>query len=142
MKRTAYLLMILLLSFAPSNSAQQQQPTDPIGDNFIPPELIMQHQQLIALREEQKALIAAEIQKAQARFTELQWQLASEVEAMAAIVKQERVDEGQTLAQLDKILNLEREIKRAHFTLIVRLKNSLTLEQQTRLQELKRKLQK
>ena len=58
---------------------------------------------------------------------------------MASIVKQERLDEGQTLAQLDKILNLEREIKRAHFTLIVRLKNALTPEQQTRLQEIKRK---
>jgi Spy/CpxP family protein refolding chaperone len=132
--------LILLFGLIPTNRAQQQ-PADPIGDNFIPPELIMQHQQLISLKEEQRAVISAEIQKAQTRFTELQWQLASEVEAMASIVKQERVDETQTLAQLDKILNLEREIKRTHFMLIVRLKNSLTLEQQTRLQELKRKLQ-
>lgn len=141
MKRTVYTLVMLLLSFTPSIRAQQQ-PTDPIGDNFIPPELIMQHQQLIALTEEQRSVINSEIQKAQARFTELQWQLASEVEQMASIVKQGRVDETQTLAQLDKILNLEREIKRTHFTLIVRLKNALTVEQQTRLQELKRKLKK
>jgi Spy/CpxP family protein refolding chaperone len=140
MKRTIYSLMILLLAFVPSAWAQQQ-PNDPIGENFIPPELIMQHQQQIGLSQEQRGLINAEIQRAQSKFTELQWQLASEVEAMASIVKQERLDEGQTLAQLDKILNLEREIKRAHFTLIVRLKNALTVEQQTRLQEIKRKIQ-
>jgi Spy/CpxP family protein refolding chaperone len=139
MKRIVYTLMTLVVACVPSVWAQQQ-PSDPIGDNFIPPELIMQHQQQIGLTHEQRGVINAEIQKAQSKFTELQWQLASEVEIMASIVKQERLDEGQTLAQLDKILNLEREIKRTHFTLIVRLKNALTAEQQTRLQEIKRKI--
>ena len=101
----------------------------------------MQHQQEIGLSGEQRNFISAEIQRAQARFTELQWQLSSEVESMASLVKQDRVDEQQTLAQLDKILNLEREIKRAHFTLIIRIKNRLSPEQQTRLQEIKRKLE-
>jgi Spy/CpxP family protein refolding chaperone len=141
MKLTIYTLMMLLLACVPSVCAQQPS-GDPIGDNFIPPELIMQHQHQIGLTNEQRSVINAEIQKAQSKFTELQWQLASEVEMMASIVKQERLDEGQTLAQLDKILNLEREIKRAHFTLIVRLKNALSPEQQTRLQEIKRKAQK
>jgi len=43
------------------------------------------------------------------------------------------------MAQLDKILNLEREIKRTHIALVIRIKNRLSAEQQTRLQELKRK---
>ena len=120
--------------------AQQQQPAgDPIGDNFIPPELIMQHQQEIGLSPDQKSFINAELQKAQTKFSELQWQLASAVETMASLVKQERIDEAQTLAQLDKILDLEREIKRTHIALVIRIKNRLSAEQQTRLQEMKHK---
>src|SRR6185503_15667686 len=138
MKRTILVLTLFMLAGVQCLWAQQP-PNDPIGDNFIPPELIMQHQQEIGLSQEQKSFITAELQKAQARFNELQWQLAGEVETMASLVKQDRIDEAQTLAQLDKVLNLEREIKRTHIALVIRIKNRLSAEQQARLQELKRK---
>ena len=140
MRRIVLASTLLLLTGARPVWAQQQQPGgDPIGDNFIPPELIMQHQQEIGLSPDQKSFINAELQKAQTKFNELQWQLAGEVETMASLVKQERIDEAQTLAQLDKILNLEREIKRTHIALVIRIKNRLSAEQQTRLQEIKHK---
>lgn len=122
----------------PHPQAQPQPHHDPIGANFFPPEMVMQHQQAIGLTEEQRNFISAEIQKAQARFTELQWQMASEMETLSGLVSQARVDEQQTLAQLDKIMALEGEIKRSHFALVVRIKNRMTPEQQARLQELKR----
>ena len=137
MRRIFFAATILVLAGARLGLAQQ--PGDPIGDNLIPPELIMQHQQEIGLSQDQKSFINAELQKAQARFNELQWQLAGEMETMGSLVKQEKVDEAQTLAQLDKILNLEREIKRTHIALVIRIKNRLSAEQQTRLQELKHK---
>lgn len=117
-----------------------QQPSDPIGENLFPPELLMQHQQAIGLTEEQKTLVRTEIQKLQVRAFDLQFQLQGEVEKMAALTKQNRVDERQALAQLDRILNLEEEIKRAHFLAIIRIKNALTPEQQARLQEIKKRL--
>ena len=119
--------------------AQQppQAPADPLGEHLFPPELVMQHQQAIGLSEEQKNLIKAEVQKAQTRFTELQWQLQKEVETMISLVKEPKTDEQQVLTQLDKILGLEREIKRTHFTMVVKIKNSLTPEQQARLREIK-----
>lgn len=117
-----------------------QQPPDPIGDSLFPPELVMQNQQAIGLTEEQKIFIIAEIQKAQTRFTELQWQLQHEMETMASLVKLDRVDEQRTLAQLDRVLSLEREVKRTQITLVVRIKNKLTPEQLARLQEIKSRL--
>ena len=137
MRRIVFATTLVLLVGVQFVSAQQ--PSDPIGDNFIPPELIMQHQQEIGLSPDQKSYITAELQKAQARFNELQWQLAGEMETMASLVKQEKVDEAQTLAQLDKILNVEREIKRTHIALVIRIKNRLSAEQQARLQEMKHK---
>ena len=138
MRRIIFATTLVLLAGAQLVWAQQPG-GDPIAESFIPPELIMQHQQEIGLSAEQKSFIHSELQKAQTRFSELQWQLSSELETMAGLVKQEKVDEAQTLAQLDKILNLEREIKRTHITLVIRIKNRLSAEQQTRLQELKPK---
>ena len=140
MMLSIYTTCALLLFTAGAALAQQppQPPQpDPIGENLFPPELVMQYQQAIGLSEEQRSLIKAEIQKAQARFTDLQWQLQSEAETMASLLKEPRADEQQVLAQLDKILGLEREIKRAQFTLVLRIKNSLSPEQQARLRELK-----
>jgi Spy/CpxP family protein refolding chaperone len=73
------------------------------------------------------------------KFTELQWALSDEVERMAALVKQEQLDEQQILAQLDKVLNAEREIKRAQFSLLIQIRNTLTPEQRARLTELRSK---
>ena len=140
MKLRVYVLCVLLLFIYRATARAQQPPPDPLGENLFPPELVMQHQQAIGLTEEQRNFIKAEIQKAQTRFTELQWQLQNEVETMVSLVKEQRADEQQVLDQLDRILNLEREIKRTHFTLIVRIKNRLTPEQQARLREIKNKL--
>jgi Spy/CpxP family protein refolding chaperone len=112
---------------------------DPVGDNLFPPELIMSHQEAIGLAPEQKAYIREELRKAQGQFTDLQWQLQDAMEAFSSMLKQNSVDEQAALAQLDKVLVTEREIKRAQITLMVRIKNKLTPEQQARLRELRAK---
>jgi Spy/CpxP family protein refolding chaperone len=99
----------------------------------------MQHQEEIGLTDEQKNFLKTESRKAALRFTELQWQLADAGEKMAALVKQPRVDEQQAIAVLDQILDVEREIKRLQISLVIRTKNTLTPEQQARLQEIKNK---
>jgi Spy/CpxP family protein refolding chaperone len=110
---------------------------DPVGDNLFPPELVMAHQGGIGLDETQKTYIRAELLKAQTRFTELQWQLQDSMEALVALLKQTPADETRVIAQLDKVLTSEREIKRTQITLMLRIKNKLTPDQQSRLQKLR-----
>jgi Spy/CpxP family protein refolding chaperone len=111
---------------------------DPISQNLFPPELVMQHRQALALTEEQKAAIKEELMKASARFNELQWQMPDEMETMVGLTKGSSVDEQRVLAQLDKILNIEREVKRTQLTLAIRIKNKRTAEQQAKLMEIQR----
>jgi len=128
---------ILLLSFGAASSWQQPPPQpDPFAGQLFPPDLIMQHQQALNLSDDQKNFLKAELIKLQTRLTEVQWELQGEVEKLSALMKQDQVDEAQALAQLDKVLNLEREIKRAHIGLLIRLKNKLTSEQQARLRDI------
>lgn len=135
-------VIIAFSVFCANAVVAQQQPTDPLGEYLFPPELVMQHQQAIGLTKEQQKAILIELQKAQGRFMELQFQIQDEMETMISLVKKDRVDEQQVLAQLDKVLNFEREIKRTQFSLIIRIKNKLTAEQQAQLYKIKNELQK
>ena len=127
-------MILTLLLFSPL--AAQQPPEDPLRDVLIPPEAVMQHQQAVGLSDEQKNNFKVEVRQAQLKFTELQWTLQDEMERLASLLKQSKVDEKQAASQLDKVLAAEREIKRAQLMLLIRIKNNLTPAQQTQLREL------
>jgi Spy/CpxP family protein refolding chaperone len=139
MKPTLFFISLVLLIAIQPARAQQPPPQDPLGDSLFPPELVMQHQEEIGLTEAQKNFLKTESRKAALRFTELQWQLSDAAEKMAAVVKQPKVDEQQATAMLDQVLEAEREIKRLQISLVIRIKNNLTPEQQARLQDIKNK---
>jgi len=130
-------LFLVLLS--PAAARAQQPDQDPIGQSFFAPELVMQHQETIGLSPEQKDTFKNDIRQAQLKFTELQWKLQDEMEKLVSLVKQPHVDEQQALAQLDKVLAAEREVKKEQVKLLVRIKNNLTPEQQAKLAELRPK---
>jgi Spy/CpxP family protein refolding chaperone len=125
--------------FAAGAARAQQPDQDPIGQSFFAPELVIQHQEGIGLSAEQKEYFKTEIRQAQLKFTELQWKLQDEMEKLVTLAKQPRVDEQQMLAQLEKLLGAEREIKREQVTLLVRIKNKLTPDQQGKLLDLRNK---
>ncbi len=139
--RILVLCVGLLLATATAPGQQPHPGSDPIGENLFPPELIMQNQKAIGLEDAQKSYIISEVSKAQGRFTELQWQLQDAMETLATLLKRDAPDEQQVLGQLDKVLNLEREIKRTQITLMVRIKSKLLSAQQTRLRDLRGKPQ-
>jgi len=136
MAATALLGVALVSAQQPQPPQQPPPPMDPLGDVMFPPELIMGHTRDLGLTDDQKTFMRAEIQKSTARFNELQWQVQDAMEALHSLMKANPVNEQQALAQLDKVLDTEREIKRLHFGMAIALKNKLTLEQQTKLHEL------
>lgn len=137
--RLFYLFAILFLTTAMAG-AQQPAPApvpgqggpglDAFARNFYPPELIMQKQEALQLSDEQLTYFKTELRKAQLNFTELQWKLQDEAEKLTTLAKAQRLDEQAILAQLEKVLNAERDVKRAQLTLLVRIKNKLTPVQQ------------
>jgi Spy/CpxP family protein refolding chaperone len=108
---------------------------DPLAHLLFPPDVIMGHARQLNLTDEQKQFMRGEIQKTTATFQDLQWKLQDQVELLHETMKSTSVNEQQALAQLDKVLELEREIKRLHIGLAVRLKNRLTPEQQEQLHQ-------
>ena len=130
----------ILLSFTCPVLRAQSPPADPLAVNLFPPELVLQHQSDIGLTEEQRNALIAEVQKAQERFSDLQQRLQKEVEALGTLLKREQVEEQAALAQFDKVLSQEREVKRAHLAFVLGIRSKLTREQQAKLRDIKSKI--
>ena len=117
--------------------APHAQPPNPMFDVMLRPDLIMGHTRQLNLTEDQKTYMRSEIQKTTTQFNELQWNLQDQMELLHEMMKAPSVVEDQVLGQLNRVLDIEREIKRLHFSLAVRLKNKLTPAQQEELQKLR-----
>src|SRR5437762_7825412 len=121
----------------PERQGQPPQPPDPFGDAMFPPEMIMQHARELNLTQEQKTFMREEINRTTTRFNDLQWQLQDAMEALHETMKANQVNEQQALAQLNKVLDAEREIKTLHMGMAIRIKNRLTPDQQMKLQSMR-----
>lgn len=140
MKRVSAGIILVLLLVAPHARAGAQQPgNDPMAEHLFPPELVMKHQREIGLDEAQAKAIKQAMQQAQSRFFELQWDMQPESEKLVQLLQARPVDEAAVLAQADRVMTLERDVKRVHLSLLVRLKNLLREDQQRKLTELRRR---
>src|SRR5262245_62873011 len=152
-KITALVLMTVAVGLLAVGMASAQQPEpdqpqqprmppppppDMLDNSVFPPDVIMEHQRELGLTDQQKAFMRGEINKTSKVFNELQWQLQDAMEALRDTMKADQVNEQLALAQLDKVLNAEREIKKLHMALAIRIKNNLTPEQVQKLQNLTR----
>jgi Spy/CpxP family protein refolding chaperone len=147
MKRSLVVLALLVAPLAVPLDAQgppgggapgpAQGQSDPFGKFLFSPELVMQHQGQIQLQDGQRAALQAAIAQAQAKFVDAQWKISAEGEKLARLLQTPTVDEKLVLEQVDRILEIEREIKRAQMGLMVRIKNTLTPPQQAKLRELR-----
>jgi Spy/CpxP family protein refolding chaperone len=134
--RVAITLFVLLIAtFALADT--QSPKNDPVGEQLFPPELVMRHATAIGLDDRQRATIKEAVQKAQARFLDLQWDMQGEAEKMVRLLQARPVDEAAVLAQADRVMGLERDIKKAQLSLLVRIKNTLSGAQHEKLQTLR-----
>jgi Spy/CpxP family protein refolding chaperone len=144
MRRPSILLAVAWMALAASAAAAAPagapatDASDPIAQNLFPPELIMKHSSELGLDPQQRGAIKEAVQQAQSKFLDAQWEMQEETGKMVRLLQARPVDEKAVLAEVDRVLDLERQIKRTQISLLVRLKNLLTPTQQTRLAELRK----
>jgi len=119
--------------------AQKQQQPDMFADSFFAPELLLQQAEAIGLTDDQLTSIQSALEKAQPRFQDLNLRLEKEKDALVALTRKDQVKEKAAIDQLDKMLDIERELRRTHVALMITLKNKLTAEQLAKLKEIRLK---
>ena len=98
----------------------------------------MRHQEAIALGEDQRQTLIHEVQQLQSDIVPLQFELSEAAEKLERLLAGPEIDEARALAHVDQVTGLEAQVKKRHLTLLVRIKNLLTEEQQRKLEELRR----
>ena len=138
LNRLAVLMFGSLVLVSNSTAVDGPPSADPLAERLFPPELILQNGEAIGLSDQKRQEILSRVEKAQARFQELEQALLKERDALVALLDREKPDETAVLKQLDRTSDREREIKREQFGLMLMLRNGLTAEQQARLKELRK----
>ena len=122
-------VLVMALAFAGPLFGQGPNRLDPIKQLLFPPELIMKHRAKLNLDDKQQKILKQELQRAQADVFDLKWRIDDETDILAKILETTPINESELLAQADKVMALEQQIKRSHLTLLARLKNILSNEQ-------------
>ena len=135
-------IVLTLAALVPAAAIGQQPPSprppapeDGFAKFLFPPELVMQQQAAIALKAEQRAAITRGVRDFQGKVLELQWQMQDETQRLGELLDRPSVDQSAALAQVEKVLAVERAVKLAHLALLIQIKNLLTPEQQAWLAE-------
>ena len=110
---------------------------DPLARYLFPPEMIMANQRAINLTDTQRNALQQAMADAQGKFIGLQFKMSAEVEKLQSLLQPASVDEPKVLDQVDRVLGVERDVKRAQLSLMIRIKNLLTPEQQNRLNSMR-----
>ncbi|MBI4503554.1 MAG: periplasmic heavy metal sensor [Gemmatimonadetes bacterium] len=140
------LIVMAIVSMASTGLAQQPAPAPPppqpppdsgFGMHLFPPELVMQQQRRLGLTAQQREVITAGIKELQGQVIDLQWRMQDEEQRLSALLDRPSVDAVAALAQVDRLLDVERQVKKAHLGLLIKIKNALTAEQQDILGEIR-----
>ncbi len=138
LRRPALVALALATALAAVVVARAQSlGQDPIAQQLFPPELVMKYGQEIGLDDAQRTAMKQAIQAAQTKFLDAQWDMQAASQKMVRLLQARPIDEAAVLAQADKVMGLEREVKRTQLSLLVRIKNLLTEAQQAKLTELR-----
>jgi Spy/CpxP family protein refolding chaperone len=138
MKKLIWMTALLITAVANAQSPPTGT-TDEVAQQLFAPDLVFKYREMIGLDEAQSKTLKDLIQKAQGRFLDLQWDMQAETGKLAQLVRLSKVDEAAALAQVDKVLSKEREVKRTQISLLIQIKNLLTPMQQQQLLELRSK---
>jgi Spy/CpxP family protein refolding chaperone len=105
-------------------------------EQLFRPDLVIRHQGEIALTAEQRQAITTAIREAQDRLLPLQWEVEAKGEEVARAFAGARIDLERAMTLAAPVMDLEERIKAEHLRLLIRVKNELTPEQQTKLRAL------
>ena len=104
----------------------------PMDRSLFPPDLILSNQIALGLTDDQTAAIKKMINETHQKVLDVQTQLQRTTEQLHTELSQPKVDEAAAISFASQAMGLEQQIKTAHMTMLIRIKNMLTPDQQTK----------
>ncbi|MCH7413511.1 TonB-dependent receptor plug domain-containing protein [Belliella sp. R4-6] len=128
MKQLLTIYLLLLTGFV--------QGQDLFQGSLFPAELIMKNRDKISLTDQQADKIKAIHGKNAGEFSTLRWDLDAENEKLKKMLQEPKINTEAAQKQMDKVLNLENQLKKKQFTNLLAIRNELNEKQTTELSQL------
>lgn len=109
----------------------------PMDENLFPPDLLLSNQIALGLSDDQVAAIKTALGETHPKVIDVQTRLQRVAEQLDGQLEAPRVDEAAALNLASQAMDLEKQIKTAHMSLLIRVKNLLTPEQQEKARALR-----
>jgi len=126
------IVMLATLGLAP-HMAHAEPPEPPhkkaLEGKLFPPHELIRHSSELGLTQDQRDKIKAAIKKAQDTSLDLQFKLQEEANALYTMLDGDKGDLTKALAQADKVIALEQEVKKTQLTLMITVKKHPTKKQ-------------
>lgn len=137
-KKFVPLAGICMILLAQGLSAQGQgQQKDPFQGKLFAPNVILEHQDELGLTKEQFTAIRSAVVEVQGSVAEHEWDLREAYLHVLEDLDESPVDADKVLANVEKALLAENEVKKLQVGLLLELRNLLTDEQMDYLQSVK-----
>jgi Spy/CpxP family protein refolding chaperone len=133
------MLTLLVAGSASALQGQDKKAEDAFAKALFAPELVLKYAGEIGLKPAQRQTIIDLIKRVQGDLVGVQLEMAEPAQELLTILEQPQVDETQALSKVDRVLTLERDVKKMQLSLLIKIKNALTREQQERLKSLRRR---
>ncbi|HUC44729.1 MAG TPA: periplasmic heavy metal sensor [Candidatus Sulfotelmatobacter sp.] len=108
-----------------------------LGGNVYPPEAVLRNRTALGLTDAQVTAIAKEIGDTHDKVAWAQDAVRAAVADLRGLLEKPQVDEAAALAAASRAIDLENQIKTAHLGMMIRVKNLLTPDQQTKMKDLR-----
>ncbi|MGI9223168.1 MAG: hypothetical protein ACR2QX_01725 [Woeseiaceae bacterium] len=127
--RKALLSTLLMACLCVGTAIAAQPKADVFKGKLFPPNVILQHQDRLALSKEQFSAIKAAVVEVQANVAEHEWDMREAYLGIMSELDRSPVDENEVMALVSAALLAENEVKKEQMTMLIRLRNLLTDEQ-------------
>lgn len=133
MKRMLFAVLIAALAGTRAGA----QADDPFTRYLYPPDLVLDNQRQIGLMPAERVKIQEAVLDAQKKLVGLQFVMSQESEKLKDLLRGAIVEEAAVLKQIDTMLGVEREVKRAQLSLMIKIKNILSVDQKAMLDKIR-----
>jgi Spy/CpxP family protein refolding chaperone len=103
---------------------------------LFPPDFVLSNQTALGLSDKQLLAITKDVGATHDKFSTLQNDLRPLAEQLHTLLNQAKIDESAALTLASQVHDLEKQMKLTHLGLMIRVKNTLTPDQQDKLKAL------
>lgn len=132
------ILCLLAIASLGIGAAMAEEPKDVFKGKLFAPNIILENRDALQLSKDQFTAIRAAVVEVQAGVAEHEWDMQEAYQALMLELDKSPINEEKVLQHASAALQAENQVKKKQMAMLIRLKNLLTADQISHLEDVSR----